>query len=116
MIRHRQTICLTEKHSKHIAFMKTGCSHASGLFQFNPKITGGLESGMNLQTEVGKLKRVGPRTAELLESRGLYTAGDLLTYYPSRYETYTALSAVSQTEENAPCAVLLTVIGSKMCG
>lgn len=66
---------------------------------------------MNLQTEVGKLKRVGPKTAELLESKGLRTVGDLVGYYPSRYEKYVSLTAVSQTQENCACAVLLTVIG-----
>ena len=66
---------------------------------------------MDLKTKVGKLKRVGPKTEELLESRGLGTVGDLVSYYPSRYEKYTALSAVSGTQENRECAVLLTVIG-----
>lgn len=66
---------------------------------------------MNLHTEVGKLKRVGPRTAELLQSRGLNTVGDLVSYYPSRYEKYVSLSAVSATTGNGECAVLLTVIG-----
>ena len=66
---------------------------------------------MNLQTRVEELKGVGPKTAELLRSRGLSTAEDLVYYYPSRYEKYVGLSAVSQTSENAECAVLLTVIG-----
>ena len=66
---------------------------------------------MNLQTEVGKLKRVGPKTAELLGSKGLYTANDLVNYYPYRYEKYVSLSAVSAAEEGRECAVLLTVIG-----
>ena len=66
---------------------------------------------MDLQTKVGKLKRVGPKTAELLESRGLCTVGDLVGYYPSRYEKYVPLSAVSGTQENRESAVLLTVIG-----
>ena len=66
---------------------------------------------MNLQTEVGKLKRVGPKTAQLLSDRGLSTAGDLVSYYPYRYEKYVSLSAVSATEEDRECAVLLTVIG-----
>ena len=66
---------------------------------------------MDLNTEVGKLKRVGPKTAELLMNKGLRTAGDLVNYYPSRYEKYVGLSAVSGTEENRECAVLLTVIG-----
>lgn len=66
---------------------------------------------MNLQTRVEELKGVGPKTAELLRSRGLCTAEDLVYYYPSRYEKYVGLSAVSQTSENAECAVLLTVIG-----
>ena len=66
---------------------------------------------MNLQTEVGKLKRVGPKTAELLGSKGLYTAGDLVNYYPYRYEKYVSLSAVAAAEEGRECAVLLTVIG-----
>ena len=66
---------------------------------------------MDLHTEVGKLKRVGPRTAELLQSKGLNTVGDLVGYYPSRYEKYVGLSAVSAASENGECAVLLTVIG-----
>ncbi len=66
---------------------------------------------MNLQTEVGKLKRVGPKTAELLSGKGLYTAGDLVSYYPYRYEKYVSLSAVSAAEEGQECALLLTVIG-----
>ena len=66
---------------------------------------------MNLQTEVGKLKRVGPKTAELLNSKGLYTAGDLVNYFPYRYEKYVSLSAVSAAEEGRECAILLTVIG-----
>ena len=66
---------------------------------------------MNLNTELGKLKRVGPKTTELLAGKGLYTAGDLACYYPARYEKYMSLSAVSGTEEGRECAVLLTVIG-----
>ena len=75
-----------------------GCSITQGFY-------------MDLQTKVGKLKRVGPKTAELLESRGLCTVGDLVGYYPSRYEKYVPLSAVSGTQENRESAVLLTVIG-----
>ena len=66
---------------------------------------------MNLQTKVEELKGVGPKTSELLRMRGLCTAEDLVLYYPSRYEKYVGLSAVSQTVENTECAVLLTVIG-----
>ena len=66
---------------------------------------------MDLQTEVGKLKRVGPKTAELLAGKGLNTAGDLVNYYPYRYEKYVSLSAVSAAEEGRECAVFLTVIG-----
>ena len=66
---------------------------------------------MNLQTKVGELKRVGPKTAELLNSKGIYTAADLVCHYPSRYEKYVSLTAVSGTQENETCAVLLTVIG-----
>ena len=66
---------------------------------------------MNLQTKVGELKRVGPKTAELLNSKGIYTAADLVCHYPSRYEKYVSLTAVSGTQENETCAVLLTIIG-----
>ena len=66
---------------------------------------------MDLETDVAKLKRVGTKTAELLYSRGIRTVNDLVTYYPSRYEKYVSLSAVSQAEEGKVCAVLLTVIG-----
>ena len=66
---------------------------------------------MNLHTEVGKLKGVGPRTEQLLQSKGLGTVGDLAAYYPSRYEKYVGLSAVSASGENKECAVFLTVIG-----
>lgn len=66
---------------------------------------------MNLQTDVAKLKGVGAKTAELLYNKGIRTVSDLVCYYPSRYEKYVSLSAVSQTEEGKACAVLLTVIG-----
>ena len=68
-------------------------------------------STMNLQTEVGKLNRVGPKTVELLTSHGIYTVSDLVNHYPMRYEQYTPLCAVSQAQEGKNCAVLLTVIG-----
>ena len=66
---------------------------------------------MNLSTDVGEFRKVGIKTAELLYARGLRTAGDLIAYYPSRYEKYVGLSAVLQTREDTECAVLLTVIG-----
>ena len=43
---------------------------------------------MNKNTPVTDLKGIGPKTAELFYSRGIHTAGDLLTYYPVNYETF----------------------------
>ncbi|HAS21136.1 MAG TPA: ATP-dependent DNA helicase RecG, partial [Lachnospiraceae bacterium] len=43
---------------------------------------------MNKNTPVTDLKGIGPKTADLFHARGVYTAGDLLTYYPVHYEAF----------------------------
>ena len=47
---------------------------------------------MNKNTPVTDLKGIGPKTADLFHARGLYTAGDLLTYYPVHYGTEVRLT------------------------
>ncbi len=49
---------------------------------------------MKLTSPIGELKGVGPRLAQYYADMGLKTAGDLLGYYPRRYEDYSHVTAI----------------------
>lgn len=66
---------------------------------------------MQMDTRVTELRGVGTKTAELLAGRNIYTIGELLRYYPARYEEYKKLVSLPKAEEGEISAVLLTVIG-----
>ena len=51
---------------------------------------------MDMQTELINLKGVGNVVAERLASAGLVTVGDLLAYYPRRYDDYSHVTAIAQ--------------------
>lgn len=53
---------------------------------------------MDTQTELIKLKGVGSVVAERLASAGLVTVGDLLAYYPRRYDDYSHVTAITQLQ------------------
>lgn len=59
---------------------------------------------MNLTTSLQRVKGVGPRSAEQLAKAGLFSVGDLLTFFPRTYEDF---SHVTQIEQLQPGKVTL---------
>ncbi len=54
---------------------------------------------------VNTLKGIGEKTGKLFEKLGIFTVGDLLSYYPRAYDTYEAPVAVGQLKEQTVMAV-----------
>ncbi len=71
---------------------------------------------MDQTTKLTRIKGIGPRTAELYAGRGVFTAGDLLAYYPVRYEAFPAPQEPSRVPEGRPCVLDLTVTGAGSTG
>ena len=51
---------------------------------------------MQLNSSLGEIKGVGPKTAEALSARGFQTFKDLLYYFPRKYEDYAAYTKISE--------------------
>lgn len=51
---------------------------------------------MNLFSDVGEIKGVGPKTRDLLEKAGIKTVKDLLYYLPRTYENFTFATQLSE--------------------
>ncbi len=67
---------------------------------------------MRLDTPVQKLKGVGPKAAEQLAARDIFTIGGLLRFYPSGYEYFEEPLTVAQSIAGARCTVCLTIVGA----
>ncbi len=63
---------------------------------------------MITETRVRELKGIGEKTEKLFEKLGIYTAGDLLRYYPRGYDVYEEAVPVSEVEEGK----VMTVTGA----
>ncbi len=63
----------------------------------------------SLETPVQYVKGVGPRIASLLQTRGLTTVGDLLAWYPRRYEDRTKVKTLSEVQPGGHAVLKLTV-------
>ena len=63
-------------------------------------------------TPLTQIKGIGEKTAAVFAKRELYTAGDLLGYYPRDYEYYDAPVTVDQVRPGMLAAVKLTIIGN----
>jgi ATP-dependent DNA helicase RecG len=61
-----------------------------------------------LQAKLTVLNGVGPRNAQTLAALGLYTLGDLLYYFPRRYEDYSQLKTIKELRYGEQ----VTVIGA----
>ena len=66
---------------------------------------------MDRNTPIRELKGVGPKSGELLEKKGLFTAGDLLTWYPRSYEVPEDPVQAADAAEG-PSALRLYIIGN----
>ena len=65
-------------------------------------------------TELTYLKGVGPARAAMLESKGLRTAEDLLSYVPFRYEDRSNLKPISQLAPGEMATVVAEVRSAKL--
>lgn len=59
------------------------------------------------QTKIRELKGIGEKTEKLFEKLNIYTAGDLLRYYPRGYDVYEEAVPISELEEGR----VMTVTG-----
>lgn len=67
---------------------------------------------MRLDTSVQKLKGVGPRAAEALAKKEIFTVGDLLRFYPAEYDFFTEPETAAEAPAGSFCTLRLTMVGS----
>lgn len=67
---------------------------------------------MNEHSPIREIKGIGEKTEKLFQKMGVYTAGDLLRYYPRTYDIYEDPVPVSELEEGTVAAVEGCVFGS----
>lgn len=53
---------------------------------------------MNLDSSLEKVRGVGPKTLEQLHAAGLFAVGDILQFFPRKYEDFSALKDLSNLE------------------
>jgi ATP-dependent DNA helicase RecG len=71
---------------------------------------------VNLSTDVKYVKGVGPARAAVLETKGILTVEDLLSYAPLRYEDRSNLKPISQLAPGEMATVIATVLSAKLAG
>lgn len=64
---------------------------------------------MERDTPLRFVKGIGEARSACFAKLGLYTAGDLLTFYPRAYEYRGEVKKVAETEDGEVCSLLLTV-------
>ena len=62
-------------------------------------------------TPIREIKGIGEKTEKLFEKLNIYTAGDLLRYYPRGYDVYEDPVPVSEVEEGKVCTVTGAIFG-----
>lgn len=62
-----------------------------------------------LSKDIKYFKGVGEKRAILFNKMGIYSAEDLIAHYPRRYEDWSDIKKLSQTEPDSPCCVKITV-------
>jgi len=61
------------------------------------------------QTDVMYIKGVGPKVGHLLNKLGIYTARDLLFYFPKRYIDYSTRTFIKDLRENNDATIIATI-------
>src|SRR3990167_9038034 len=64
-----------------------------------------MSMGISLESPIKTLTRVGQSASGRLKKLGLTTVRDLLFYYPSRYEDYSAIVAIFDLRPETMCTV-----------
>ncbi len=67
---------------------------------------------MRLDTSVQKLKGVGPKAAESLAKKEIFTVGELLRFYPVEYDWFTEPEYAAESAPGSLTALRLTIIGN----
>lgn len=70
----------------------------------------------NENSKIETLSGVGPKKAELLRSVGIDTLGELLRYFPSRYDYYKFASDVRSIDDGTKCLFYITYDGGAKRG
>lgn len=60
---------------------------------------------MNEYSKVSELKGIGDKTEQLLQKLNITTIGDLIRYYPRKYEIYEEAVPISEIEEGKTCTI-----------
>jgi ATP-dependent DNA helicase RecG len=71
---------------------------------------------LHLATPLKYLKGVGPARAEILESKGLFTVEDLLSYAPFRYEDRSNVKRIADLAPGEMATVMAEVKTAKLAG
>ena len=61
---------------------------------------------------IENLKGIGEKTAKLFAKCGVFTLGDLISYYPRDYDLFKSPVKACDLTENAVCSTRLTIIGN----
>ena len=65
-----------------------------------------------LEENITELKGIGEKTGKLFNKTGVYTCGDLISYYPRGYDLFDTPMKAAELKENCLCAAKLTIIGN----
>lgn len=69
---------------------------------------------MTLNDSIGSLKGVGPSRLKQLTAKGLSTVGDLISYYPRKYDDYSSVVTINTMQPGLVCLeVELTELSAK---
>lgn len=61
---------------------------------------------------IENLKGIGKKRAELFNRLGIYSVGDLLEFYPRRYENWSVITPIENAENNRTVCIKATVLTS----
>ena len=64
---------------------------------------------IDLKQNVQYIKGVGPNRAALLNTLGIYTLGDLITYFPREYEDRSKIKKIEELEQGEEATIEATV-------
>ncbi|MGN0354044.1 MAG: ATP-dependent DNA helicase RecG [Muricoprocola sp.] len=65
---------------------------------------------MNIESSIVDLKGIGEKTRKVYENAGIYTVGDLLSYYPRTYRKYGEIIPIEQVQEETEVAIYAVIL------